>query len=562
MDGDARVLAAWLSARADAELERLFAARGVPAGAAWHDFFDAAEGLLDDTSIDRALARLPRTALIALHDGDTAALAAAGVPELALADQAAWPYARVRARVRAAAQRDPAAFAPVAAAAPRPASAAESAAAAERVFDALAALSEVLITCARAPLGRTGARRLSALDRRRLADAGVAASGDVLDELVDSALTAGLLRQSGRALVCTDAADRWLHAPHAARWEQLVTAMRAALPDGVRTAAGGCLPVAAWSGAYPLDPDWPTAVARHAGIARLWGLTAGDAEPEWAVALREGRAAEAGPLVALLPHEVDRVYLQADLTAIAPGPLAVAHDLRLRAMAVRESRAQASSYRFTAQSVASAVAAGETAASLREFLAQLSLTGIPQPLDYLIEREAARHGLVRVTAASGGGALVTSEDSTLLDTIAVDQSVRAMGLVRTPAGLRSRLPVEAVHLTLADARYPVAGSPPARHERGESAPAAAASPYARLIGALRSARTDDPDAAWLARELDAAVRARAAVRVTVSLPDGSDREFVLEATGLGAGRFRGRDRGADTERTLPLASIVRVQRLP
>jgi hypothetical protein len=34
------------------------------------------------------------------------------------------------------------------------------------------------------------------------------------------------------------------------------------------------------------------------------------------------------------------------------------------------------------------------------------------------------------------------------------------------------------------------------------------------------------------------------------------REFTLEATGLGGGRLRGRDRGADTERTLPVSSIV------
>ena len=69
----------------------------------------------------------------------------------------------------------------------------------------------------------------------------------------------------------------------------------------------------------------------------------------------------------------------------------------------------------------------------------------------------------------------------------------------------------------------------------------------------------DADTAWLGRELDAAVRTKSIVAVVVALPDGSSREFTLEATGLGGGRLRGRDRGADVERTLPVSSIVSVR---
>ena len=79
--------------------------------------------------------------------------------------------------------------------------------------------------------------------------------------------------------------------------------------------------------------------------------------------------------------------------------------------------------------------------------------------------------------------------------------------------------------------------------------------YAPLIAALRSHQGPDADAAWLDRELDAAVRAKAVLRVSVGMPDGSTRELILEATGLGGGRLRGRDRAADVERTLPVSSI-------
>jgi hypothetical protein len=66
----------------------------------------------------------------------------------------------------------------------------------------------------------------------------------------------------------------------------------------------------------------------------------------------------------------------------------------------------------------------------------------------------------------------------------------------------------------------------------------------------------DADAAWLGRELEQAVKARAVITVSVRLPDGTTRDFVLEATGLGGGRLRGRDRASDVERTLPVSSIV------
>jgi hypothetical protein len=48
---------------------------------------------------------------------------------------------------------------------------------------------------------------------------------------------------------------------------------------------------------------------------------------------------------------------------------------------------------------------------------------------------------------------------------------------------------------------------------------------------------------------------RATIVVAVRLPDGTEREFTIEATGLGGGRLRGLDRTVDVERTLPVSSI-------
>ena len=274
-------------------------------------------------------------------------------------------------------------------------------------------------------------------------------------------------------------------------------------------------------------------------------------------------------LAAVLPPEIDRVYLQADLSAIAPGPLAPALDLRLRRIAQRESRAQASTYRFSADSLAGGMTGGETAQSIREFLTSLSLTGIPQPLEYLIETTAARHGLVRVrTDPASGRTYVESANPAVRDAIAVDQGLRPLGLVRDGDALTTRVGRDALYWALADARYPVIavdelGAPQSPHRRPARSASGADDPpiqaYAGLIGRLRAAHETDSDAAWLGRELDQAVRARATIQVAVRLPDGSERAFVLEATGLGGGRLRGRDKGADIERTLPVSSIVSVR---
>ncbi|MFP3786316.1 helicase-associated domain-containing protein, partial [Burkholderia sp. SIMBA_024] len=116
---------------------------------------------------------------------------------------------------------------------------------------------------------------------------------------------------------------------------------------------------------------------------------------------------------------------------------------------------QASGYRFTEASIARALSSGETAASMLDFLNELSLTGVPQPLGYLIDRGASRHGLIRVTAdPDTRTTLVRSPDETLLRTLEVDQSLTGLGLVAGGGELRTRAPRDVVFWALSDARYP------------------------------------------------------------------------------------------------------------
>ncbi|MGW6902891.1 helicase-associated domain-containing protein [Streptomyces sp. NPDC054940] len=128
-------------------------------------------------------------------------------------------------------------------------------------------------------------------------------------------------------------------------------------------------------------------------------------------------------LAPLLPEPLDHVLLQADLTAVAPGPLQRPLAAMLDVLADVESKGGATVYRFTPGSVRRALDAGRSASDLHAFLAEHSRTPVPQPLAYLIDDVARKHGHLRVGAAS---AYVRCDDDAVLNEILADK--RAAGL--------------------------------------------------------------------------------------------------------------------------------------
>ncbi|MCV0334484.1 helicase-associated domain-containing protein [Microbacterium sp.] len=562
MSTHARPLADWLAAARDEDLLRLFAARAVRADAPWHDFFDAAEALLDPASLSRVLPALTASEARALLDaasGGEAGQDREQLTALALLRPDGTPYPPVVTAIAGRSIPLPPAAAPAS-----PSSETAAAHAAERAFTTVAVLADLLLIARESPFALLTGGGVSAGEKRQLAEAGVPT--EIVDTLAAIALQAGLAVSADRRLRSSQSAEEWLRSSAADRWAVLVTAFRDALPRGVRSAGGGWVPPEAWPFAHPWDPTWAERAHVLQDAAALLGLIAEDGtEPAWAVSLRRGGDAEAEALARLLPAEVDRIFLQNDLTAIAPGPLQPALDVRLRTIAARESAAQASSYRFTSESVAHAFVAGETEASILDFLTSVSLTGIPQPLGYLIAQTAQRHGLVRVsTDDETGRTRIESSDAHLIQAMAVDQSLRPLALSAHLDSLTTRVGRDTVYWALTDARYPATlvgpdGSLLVR-ERHPAPPAPAPSGDSTdlmpLITRLRSHQGPDADAAWLDRELEAAVRAKSVLEVTVGMPDGSTRQLLLEATGMGGGRLRGRDRAADVERTLPVSSIL------
>ena len=153
-------------------------------------------------------------------------------------------------------------------------------------------------------------------------------------------------------------------------------------------------------------------------------------------------AAAAAALEPLLPEPVDHVLLQADLTAIAPGPLVadLAHELSL--VADVESKGGATVYRFTEGSVRRGLDAGRTTSELHALFAQHSRTPVPQGLTYLVDDVARRHGRIRVGTA---GSYIRSDDPGVLAEILASKKATPLGLrLLAPTVLAARAPVDRV----------------------------------------------------------------------------------------------------------------------
>jgi hypothetical protein len=140
-----------------------------------------------------------------------------------------------------------------------------------------------------------------------------------------------------------------------------------------------------------------------------------------------------------LPDPVDHVLLQADLTAVAPGPLEAALARELDLVADVESAGGATVYRFTEATVRRALDAGRSAADLHELFAKRSATPVPQGLTYLVDDVARRHGQLRGGVAS---AFLRSDDEVLIAEVLAHPATAALELRRiAPTVVVSPLPL-------------------------------------------------------------------------------------------------------------------------
>ncbi|MDT0378476.1 helicase-associated domain-containing protein [Streptomyces sp. DSM 42041] len=304
-------------------------------------------------------------------------------------------------------------------------------------------------------------------------------------------------------------------------------------------------------------------------------------------------------LAPLLPEPLDHVLLQADLTAVAPGPLERELSLALGVLADVESKGGATVYRFTPASVRRGLDAGRSASEIHAFLAAHSRTPVPQPLSYLVDDVARRHGRLRVGAAS---AYLRCDDETLLAEILADRRSAPIRLrLLAPTVAATTLPPDQLLARLRDMGYaPAAESAEgdvllARPDAHRTPPRSAPDPVpdgppvpdgALLTAAVRAIRAGDhaataahkpriPAAAARPRDgepprttsadtiatMQSAVLTGSALWIGYVNADGAASQRVIAPVRVEGGFVTAYDHTADQVRTYPLHRITGVAEL-
>jgi hypothetical protein len=306
------------------------------------------------------------------------------------------------------------------------------------------------------------------------------------------------------------------------------------------------------------------------------GLTGLEGLSSYARALIEG-GDPVPALTELLPEPVDHVLLQADLTAVAPGPLEPALARNLQLIADVESRGGATVYRFTPASVRRALDAGWSAAEVHGFLASVSRTPVPQPLTYLVDDAARTFGSIRVGYAE---AFLRTDDETALAELLHHPRAGALGLRRiAPTVLISSTPLDVLLPRLrelgaapvveaADGSIHVARPDQlrARTPRGRRSSAEDARESARVSAVVRAVRAGDEAAAsgrssGLFTPADAlaalreAVETSTAVVITYVDNHGTLADRVVSPMRVEGGQLVAVDRRADETRSFAVHRI-------
>lgn len=255
--------------------------------------------------------------------------------------------------------------------------------------------------------------------------------------------------------------DRWRSAPHWQRWLDLasawLTSRRGGAEDigsawqvhGLASLRRLVLQVVSecpappsetellariqWAAPLRWNPETATiaqavlAEASSLGVVGRGALTAAGA------ALLAARSpAAADPQVREIaqgwfPPPVTEIILQADLTAVVPGPPTAELARFLRRCAHPESLDVAAVHRFTRESLANGLASGLAAADILADLQRYSKTGIPQALEVLLADAARSYGSLRAGAA---GSYLRSDDPTQLAGLLNHPKLASLGLTQ------------------------------------------------------------------------------------------------------------------------------------
>ncbi|HEX8495951.1 MAG TPA: helicase-associated domain-containing protein, partial [Actinomycetales bacterium] len=331
--------------------------------------------------------------------------------------------------------------------------------------------------------------------------------------------------------------------------------------------------------------SWTVAEAAVLGVTALGGMSAhgrallGSDDP-----LRAASTA----LEPLLPEPVDHVLLQADLTAVAPGPLEQHLARQLATVADVESRGGATVFRFSEGSVRRAYDSGWSAEEVHSFVASASRTPVPQALSYLVDDVARRFGTIRVGAAES---FLRSDDEAALAELVRHPRAEALRLRRIAATVVvSDVPVDLLLSRLRElGAAPVVEAPDgtvrvarrevlrARTPRPAQTGAERSLQAARVASTVSAVRAGDraasarPQAAVLAAApstpaatmalLHEAVESGGSVWLAYVDNQGSTVERVVDPVSVEAGWLSAYDHRTESVRSFAVHRVTAVRRL-
>jgi len=437
-------------------------------------------------------------------------------------------------------------------------------------FETVQALTELLIDLEQRYVREVGRGSVGLPELKRLA-LHLGRPVEYAKALYSLGQMAGLLSLSDKRWRVGSSYLNWLHAEPAERWLLLAKTWRMLLGEhsaaefvSVKSLEVGMKEI------FPLANDGISShITRLLSMADLIGLSSGNVVSSWFAPLMRGDIDSAAALLSdSLPKTQSKVIVQADLSIISVGPLPTKTELELRRFVETERIGVASTYRINTLSITYGLETGLTELEIRNLLAELSGTALPQPVDYLIREAASRFGRLVLTEGSAG-TLISSNDQVLLTHILNDTTLRPISITRLDEStLQTRFELDIAYFQLREGKYAAIR----KDANGQVISNwAAAGGNKQTLAPADSVLTDikrwrdheirlgeSPEGSDIVRQLELCIKSKGSILVAV-LINKVPREFLLEPTGLANGRLRGKDRKADCERVIPLSSITGVR---
>lgn len=437
-------------------------------------------------------------------------------------------------------------------------------------FEAMQAITELIFSLDQHYVREVSKGSMGLPDVKRLSSH-LGKSKDYVKAVLELAKVSGVVAISEKRFHPTDLADTWINSNPKTRWQLMVNTWLALV------GASGAKELALQHGQDPtkslnelVGSSFPlvnasagSRIGRVAELADVIGLSVNGFAASWFASVLAGKLPVATKaLESRLPAQQERIIVQADLSIIAPGPLASSIEVELRKFTDTENIGLATGYRISPMSLSCGLEEGLTEKQIRDLLEKLSGTHLPQPVDYLISETATRFGRLKIKAGETGSVL-TSTEELLATQILMDSKLKAFGLRKSDNGIASSMEPEALYHALRENGYLAIRvdqkgqviAPSAIHKNSSHA-----AMFQEQLTRLRKQDLEIADQAPesdVDRKIQLALASKSVLLVEINA-NGKIMNFVLEPIGLANGRLRARDRKADIERTLPVSAITSI----